>query len=473
MTMDPVLPTHSHFDRAVALFSIALLVLVGFIIWRGDQLGVGVIALSPAPAAAGVSVRSGIHIRFDQTLSANPQSLALTFNPPVSGTVRAVGDSLVFVPTTALQPNTAYTVTLPPGLESDQGRLLQHAVTWQFQTGQSQVLYSALDANGHEQLFMLPINLDRLSAGETNSTPSQLTDSPNGIWDFTAAPDGSDILFSSLEMDGSSDLSTIAPGDQAPTLFLDCPRAVCSGVNWSPDQRFLAFSRRNASEFSSGVMSPPRLWLVDLQTSKAVPVFDDDQRLGFEPRWSADQTWLAYLSPDLGGVGAYNLTTQEERFYATTTGETGVWHPQRNQLLISVMKQLGERFVVHLLLVDPTTEEERDLSGENNAVEDSSPVWSPDGEWIAFRRKELAGPRATLGKQLWRMRTDGGDAAPLTSDATVDHGQPAWSPDGRYLLFHKLPLKGPDTTMSIWLLDVATGEQWQLARPGQRPVWMP
>jgi len=471
--MDHVLPARSRFDRTVALLIIGLLLTVGLVIWRGDQLGVGVIALSPAPAAAGVSVRSGIHIRFDQTLSTATQPIGLTFNPPVSGTVRTVGDSLVFVPATALQPNTTYAVTLQPGLESDQGRRLQAAVTWQFQTGQLQVLYSALDANGHEQLFTAPVNLDQLATGKVSSAPTQLTDGPNGIWDFAVAPDGSRMLFSSLEMDGSSDLWSIAPGEQEPALFLDCPRAVCSGVNWSPDNRFLAFSRRNASEFSSGVMSPPRLWLVDLQTSKAVPLFDDDQRLGFEPRWSADQAWLAYLSPDLGGVGAYNLATKDERFYATTTGETGVWHPQRNTLLISVMEPLGERFVVHLLLVDPITEEQRDLSGASNAVEDSSPAWSPDGEWIAFRRKELAGPRATLGKQLWRMRTDGSEAAPLTSDATVDHGQPAWSPDGRYLLFHKLPLKGPDTTLSVWLLDVTTGEQWEIARPGQRPVWMP
>ncbi|MDQ3248092.1 MAG: hypothetical protein M3Q45_02675, partial [Chloroflexota bacterium] len=215
------------------------------------------------------------------------------------------------------------------------------------------------------------------------------------------------------------------------------------------------------------------LWLLDLQTGKSAGIFEDDQRLGFEGRWSVDQQWLAYLSPDLGGVGVYNLATGAEKLYATSTGETGVWHPGRNELLISVMQQVGDRFFVHLLLLNPDADSQRNLSGTGSLVEDSSPAWSPDGAWIVFRRKEVAGPTATPGKQLWRMREDGSKPEMLTNDATVDHGPPVWSPDGRYVLFHKLPLKGPDTTMSVWLLDVESGEQWEIARPGQRPLWMP
>jgi TolB protein len=145
----------------------------------------------------------------------------------------------------------------------------------------------------------------------------------------------------------------------------------------------------------------------------------------------------------------------------------------RSQLLINVMRQLGEQYVVHLLLIDANTNEQRNLSGDDARVEDGSPAWSPDGRWIAFRRKELAGPASTLGKQLWLIRGDGSEARALTSDPAFDHGQPVWSPDGRYLLFHKLPLKGPNITLSVWVIDTQSGEQWEVARPGQRPVWMP
>jgi TolB protein len=138
-----------------------------------------------------------------------------------------------------------------------------------------------------------------------------------------------------------------------------------------------------------------------------------------------------------------------------------------------VLRQLGEQYVVHLLLIDVKTNEQRNLSGEQNLVDDGSPAWSPDGTQIAFRRKELEGATATLGKQLWLMRGDGSDARALTADPAFDHGQPVWSPDGRYLLFHKLPLKGPNITLSVWVMDMQNGEQWEVVRPGQRPVWMP
>ncbi|MCB0152172.1 MAG: PD40 domain-containing protein, partial [Caldilineaceae bacterium] len=71
---------------------------------------------------------------------------------------------------------------------------------------------------------------------------------------------------------------------------------------------------------------------------------------------------------------------------------------------------------IHLFLVDPIADTRVNLSGETSPVEDGAPVWSPDGEWIAFRRNINDGPGATLSKQLWIMRADGSDARPLTDD---------------------------------------------------------
>jgi Tol biopolymer transport system component len=252
---------------------------------------------------------------------------------------------------------------------------------------------------------------------------------------------------------------------------------VC-GVAFSPDSQLLAFSQRNATAFGVPVVSPPRLYLLELATGTVAPVFADDQQLAFDPRWSADGQWLSYLSPGLGGVGVYHLQNGTTRFYPTTTGEAAVWHPQRNELVLSEMISGGDYFEIHLMLIDPLTETRQDISvvadsGEVIAVEDNSPAFSPDGEWLAIRRKELEGPRATLGKQLWVMRADGSEAYPLTQEAEVDHGPAVWSPDGRYLLYHRFPLRGPDVTVSVWVLDVASGQSWEVARPGQRPQWVP
>ncbi len=462
--------SRSRFDRAVALFSSAVLLIIGAVIWRGDQVGLQVVAFSPANTNSTVnpvSVHSRLQVRFDQAIISDTKQIHLTLSPPVSGTLQTSGDNLVFVPRVALQSNTAYTVTIAAGLPSQQGRRLRKAVSWRFQTSLPQVLYAAADTINTQQLFVTSLDFAKMKAEAPSAEPHQLTFGPVGVWDFAAGLNGN-IAYSVLEESGASDLWLIAPGAKDTAKLLDCQQAVCNSTAWSPDNRFLAFSKRNI-----GAMSPPRLWLLDLQTGKSAPLLADDQRLGFEPRWSADQHWLSYLAPDQGGVGVRNLTSNGEHFYPTTSGEAGIWHPQRNQLLISVVQPLKERAVVHLWLVDPIAGTQHNLSGKTNFVEDNAPAWSPDGAWIAFRRKELAGPHATLGAQVWRMRADGSEASALTSDPKFDHGQLSWSPDGRYLLFQKLPLKGLDVTISVWLLDVKTGQQWEIAKAGQRPIWMP
>lgn len=60
----------------------------------------------------------------------------------------------------------------------------------------------------------------------------------------------------------------------------------------------------------------------------------------------------------------------------------------------------------------------------------NTPIWSPDGSWIAYR-KRMGGVT-----QAWLVRPDGSDARPVppAPGATGDVEALAWSPDGRELL---------------------------------------
>lgn len=74
---------------------------------------------------------------------------------------------------------------------------------------------------------------------------------------------------------------------------------------------------------------------------------------------------------------------------------------------------------------------------------DTDPVWSPDGQWLAFLRAERDGDTGTVGKpQLWLLPADGGEGRRLT-DHPLGVAGPVWSPDSRRLAYAaRLPEPG-------------------------------
>lgn len=100
-----------------------------------------------------------------------------------------------------------------------------------------------------------------------------------------------------------------------------------------------------------------------------------------------------------------------------------------------------------------------------------TPVWSPDGKWVAWLRREKG------ITQLWRARTDGGGGG-VVSYASSDVRDFAWSRDGAHILFTTQPdleavrQKIAGEGMAGWLYDErfvpSYGLQPQL--PGDLPA---
>ncbi|WP_338846107.1 amidohydrolase family protein [Massilia sp. W12] len=66
----------------------------------------------------------------------------------------------------------------------------------------------------------------------------------------------------------------------------------------------------------------------------------------------------------------------------------------------------------------------------------NNPVWHPQGEYVAAR-KHMVGSRSAGSGEIWLYHKDGGQGVQLTDKPNwqKDSGEPAFSPDGRYLYY--------------------------------------
>jgi len=114
----------------------------------------------------------------------------------------------------------------------------------------------------------------------------------------------------------------------------------------------------------------------------------------------------------------------------------------------STVNMEEDKYDTHIWLLDLREKRPRQFThGANN---ESSPRWSPDGKQILFlsnRPAEGEKPDEKKKKknQIWVIPADGGEARQITN---VEEGaqSPAWSPDGKSILFLSKVFKGEKAT---------------------------
>ncbi len=143
--------------------------------------------------------------------------------------------------------------------------------------------------------------------------------------------------------------------------------------------------------------------------------------------------------------------------------------------------EISEKFMEpHIIIRHLETGEERDLRNGD------FPVWSRDGEWLAYtgtdgiyivQNSPNAGPR----RLVYLEGPDPSDHVPVyQEDLYVEYYPPiaSWSPDGQWLVYHVYSknLVAPDAGAwaghySIFKVNVNTGETTKLLDGGYSPSW--
>jgi TolB protein len=93
--------------------------------------------------------------------------------------------------------------------------------------------------------------------------------------------------------------------------------------------------------------------------------------------------------------------------------------------------------------------------------DESSPCWSPDGQWICYAAKD--GERRALKK----ISVNGGEAQRLATVGAGNPTEPDWSPDGKWIAF---TVQFRD--FAIFVVPASGGNAIQLVE-GEDPSWSP
>ena len=107
--------------------------------------------------------------------------------------------------------------------------------------------------------------------------------------------------------------------------------------------------------------------------------------------------------------------------------------------VVSIVDSEADKERMAIWLVDTATGEQRQLTA--GSATDSSPVWSPDGRYIAF-----TSTRHEDKPQLFVIPVGGGEARQLTHLKQGVGGAAVWSPDGKTIAFSAVPIEEPRDT---------------------------
>jgi Tol biopolymer transport system component len=336
-----------------------------------------------------------------------------------------------------------------------------------------QLLYLAADGNGITQLFKATFD-----PGTNKAEAAQLSRSTTLILNYAPSPTGGQIVYSTQEDEATTAVWIMSANGRNTHKLLTCEQAACDQLVWHPDGRRLVYERREAD--APGV---PHLYWLDTKTATTIAVLSDETEAALGASFSPDGEWIAYVSPTTSGLEVYNFADGRRFNFSDIPGRPAIWNSHSHlellipdQLIIASLPDQDDDThdhaaieAVHLFLTNLETGKQTSVSGGIPA-DDASASWSPVGEWILFGRKL---PRTAMGRQLWLVRPDGTEAHALTDEPEIHHGIPSWSGDGRYVLYQRFPVTVPQGTASIWLLDMDTGQQIEIAPLGTQPAWLP
>ncbi|MEK9885752.1 MAG: Tol-Pal system beta propeller repeat protein TolB [Pelagibacteraceae bacterium] len=213
----------------------------------------------------------------------------------------------------------------------------------------------------------------------------------------------------------------------------------------------------------------PRVYIYNLQTGER-EIVGDFPGMTFAPRFSPDSqsVIMSFSDPKTANSEIY-LMDLNTRSINRLTNDPGIdtspsFSPDGQKIVFNSDRGGSPQ----LFVMDKDGSNIKRISKERGVY--GNPVWSPRGDQIAFTK-------LTQGSfHIGIMDTNGNNERVIVKDFSLE--SPAWSPNGRYLIFHRQKRSNSDGTggeTTVHFIDI-TGYNERIIptpRDGSDPAWSP
>lgn len=446
-------PERRFWAGALGFLALIALATAGIVL-RGSTVGIGVVA-TPNPGAT-VSGRARIVLTFPTAMHTDSVESRLTVVPETSVPTVSTGGAVrghwsweangvrseqvaQFIPEAPLALGATYRVTFARGATATNGRAVTNAISYSFTVRLASLLFLRADPTGKVGTVGAVGKTGTLqlwSADANGGNARQITHEPESVQEFTPAPDGSRIAYTTqagpqttalwaINSDGTGHTRLSPAGD---------PSSYATPA-WSPVGNVIVYVLRGVVPDGRGgvTLGTSKLWAVTPDGKALGRIYGRGDEVGFAPVWSSDGTHLAFREQ----VDAQNISA--------------------------------------IVLSDLSPDPVKVPAGPGNRI-----AWAPDGTHVAYDESIPASGNAaaTGGNRIVIVAADG--SAPHVLGAT-DASTPDWSPDGTQLVFASRAQRADGTlTTDIAVINVNArgnnGVRRLLGGDGLTsadPVWSP